>query len=607
MPGPKTLGSRARRTGGRVTSQFDLAPFLDQEEGLHFERKSLYHGPRTNRRSRDRREVREQIAEYVAGFANAEGGVLILGLEDDGEITGHALPRTAVQSLLNTPRARLDPPQAPGFELQRGDERLLVFEVAASSTPVQVINDGFPMRVGDTTKQFKESQIEALKRQGLTESCESQRSSFGVVGMDRGLLALARERSGWSNETDEKYMLSRRLADWRGSLLTLRRAADLLFRLDGCDHPNAGVRIFRVFGAERTTGPKHNVEELPRIEGPLPSVYERSCEALQALIGRPSRLVGRRFVESLEYPDFAWREALLNALLHRDYSIEGLGTEVWLFSDRLEVVSPGNLPTGVTLEALLRFDRLHVSRNPRTVRVMADLGHARDQGEGIPRMFAEMEDAFLAPPEMSVASRQVRVVLRNSPALAAADREFIADLGRLDLERAELRALLQAHRHGRVDNSSIRSLVGLGTLAASKMLRRLREKGLLTLHSHGAKSYYSLPDAQAGRTGGVHEADDSEKAPLGWGDLPPAVQQSLRELTGRPRKKRLQALVLQICGARRWTSAAELAAMLRFSAPNLTRRHLSPMVKAQQLEMRHPNQPNHPKQAYRSTQPLLNL
>ena len=125
LPGPQRFGSRARRTGGRVTSQFDLAPFLDQEEGLHFERKSLYHGPRTNRRSRDRREVRDQIAEYVAGFANAEGGVLILGLEDDGEITGHELPRTAVQGLLNSPRAKLDPPHAPGSELRRGDERLL--------------------------------------------------------------------------------------------------------------------------------------------------------------------------------------------------------------------------------------------------------------------------------------------------------------------------------------------------------------------------------------------------------------------------------------------------------------------------------------------------
>ena len=70
-------------------SQFDIRPFLDQKEGQHFERKSMFHGASGQKRSRERKIVRDEVAEYVAAFANADGGVLLLGIEDDCVVTGH--------------------------------------------------------------------------------------------------------------------------------------------------------------------------------------------------------------------------------------------------------------------------------------------------------------------------------------------------------------------------------------------------------------------------------------------------------------------------------------------------------------------------------------
>ena len=104
------------RAESSVTNRsFDVAPFLDQAEGQHFDRKSMLEGPPGAKRSRGRREIREQAAEYVAAFPNADGGVLLLGVEDDGSLTGHRLPPEAVDSLLAAPQTRLDPPQPPGF------------------------------------------------------------------------------------------------------------------------------------------------------------------------------------------------------------------------------------------------------------------------------------------------------------------------------------------------------------------------------------------------------------------------------------------------------------------------------------------------------------
>jgi ATP-dependent DNA helicase RecG len=109
---------------------FDVTPFLTQDEGQHFERKSLFHGPPEAKKPRDRREVRDQVARWVAGFANAEGGVLILGIEDDHTVSGHQLPPTALQNLLAVPQARCQPPLPPGFVVPHSGHELLVFHVS---------------------------------------------------------------------------------------------------------------------------------------------------------------------------------------------------------------------------------------------------------------------------------------------------------------------------------------------------------------------------------------------------------------------------------------------------------------------------------------------
>ncbi|XXT25542.1 ATP-binding protein [Sorangium sp. So ce429] len=472
---------------------------MGQDEGQHFDRKSLFEGPEGKKRPRDRRSVRDQVAEYVAAFANAEGGVLILGLEDDGSSTGHHYPADALRAILDTPRARLRPPQSEGFLVEHAGIELLVFDVPISDVPVQVDGDGFPLRIGDKTVQASESQIQSLKFRGLVESWESRPSRMTVADLDPALLARAKAGSGLGTVSDEEYLLKRKLADRRGRDVALRRGAELLFASDGPDHPNAGVRIFRVVGSERRLGAEHNVEERPRTEGNLGQVLPTVFAAIDGLVRRPSRLVGNRFRAVPEYPDFSWKEAILNAVAHRDYTMEGRTTEVWFFDDRLEVTNPGGLVPDVALEDLLSLRRVHVSRNPRTVRSLVDLGFMRDQGEGIPRMFAEMEGLFLPAPVLDPSPREFRITLRNTPTLTAEDRSFVASLGDEELTELDFRALLEAHRHGRIDNARMRQISGLDTLGASQLLRRLRDRELLTLHPAGSASFYELGPTVRGR------------------------------------------------------------------------------------------------------------
>ncbi len=613
-----------------TSTRFDLTPFLGHDEGQHFDRKSLFDGRNGSMRARDRKTVRDQVAEYVAAFANAEGGVLVLGIEDDGAITGHALPPRALDSLMATPRTRLLPAQPEGFVVEVQGKAVVVYDVPASDVPVQVIGDGFPLRMGDQTVQASESQITALKFRGLAESWEARPSLLSVADLDRTLLARARTGAGYAHLTDDEYLLKRKLADRRGAGIVLRRAAELLFAKLGPDHPNAGVRVFRVVGGERRFGVEHNVEELPRIEGNLATVLDEAFGVIGGLIRRPSRLRGTRFQPVPEYPEFCWKEAVLNAVAHRDYSVEGRTTEVWFFDDRMEVASPGGLSPDVSLDDLLRGERRHVSRNPRIVRALVDVGAMRDQGEGIPRMFAEMAGQFLPEPAIAASPRDFQVTLRNTPTLTVEDRDFVAQLGDVELNDAEFRVLLEVYRAGEVNNARLRGMLGLDTHASSVLLRRLRDRGLLRHRGGGTSSYYVLPEplqmraptaptgdrGEAGSDRGEAGADRGGLGPDRGGldtpapsasrrtdtqrrlgiELPSRVQSMLDRLGDRPRQDKLREVIVELCAVRPMTPS-ELGLLLHRRHDKLVERHLSPMVEEGRLR-RAMEPASHPDQAY---------
>ncbi|MEZ4560101.1 MAG: ATP-binding protein [Caldilineaceae bacterium] len=122
------------------------------------------------------------------------------------------------------------------------------------------------------------------------------------------------------------------------------------------------------------------------------------------------RITGMAREESSEYPVAVVREAIVNAVAHRDYSIRGEGIRLLMFSDRLELYSPGRLPGHVTLENL-KDERY--SRNEAIVAVLSDVGYIERLGYGIDRMIATMQDAGLPAPEFEETSAGFKVTLRS--------------------------------------------------------------------------------------------------------------------------------------------------------------------------------------------------
>lgn len=133
----------------------------------------------------------------------------------------------------------------------------------------------------------------------------------------------------------------------------------------------------------------------------------------------------------------------------------------------------------------------HASRNPRVARVLAELGVMRDLGEGIPRMFEEMEGSFLSLPELDIVGGRFRVVLRKTPIFAVDDPEWLRSVRALPISLAQKRALV-AFVDGELTNRDYAALNALDRDAAYRDLADLAERGLVEVSGTGAGTTYRV-------------------------------------------------------------------------------------------------------------------
>ncbi len=359
---------------------------LHQDEGQFFERNSCYDRTVEGLRRRDVRAVAQDVAEALAAMANADGGILVLGLEDDGTVTGVDYPEDRLEVLRRAPQTHVRPPlkvRLHQAELQgRG---IVLFETDWSPEVHQLTDGRYLLRIGDSNMPFPADQIEAVKagkRRRVTEARFVPEAS--LADLDESLLAELGDRTGLSLPA-EKLLLHYRLAEPRNGRLVLSLAALLLFGKDpGRWHPRCGIDFVKYEGTERHFGVQLNIVKRQWLEAPLVRLIETAYRAIEPHIRERQRLVDLFFEERLEYPTFAWQEAIVNAVAHRDYGYEGVGIEVWMFDDHVEVRSPGELVEPVTLERLRRRERIHAARNPRITRVLTAWEYMRELGGRYP-------------------------------------------------------------------------------------------------------------------------------------------------------------------------------------------------------------------------------
>ncbi|MGA9351042.1 MAG: ATP-binding protein [Anaerolineae bacterium] len=466
---------------------------LHQDEGQFFERKSCYEHTAEGLRRRDVRAVAWDVTETLAAIANADGGILALGLEDDGTVTGVDYPEDRLEVLRRAPRTHVRPPLKVRLHQAELQGRSIVLFETDWSPEVHQLTDGrYLLRIGDSNMPFPADQIEAVKagkRRRVTEARFVPEAS--LADLDESLLAELRDRAGLALPA-EKLLLHYRLAEPRNGRLVLSLATLLLFGKDpGRWHPRCGIDFVKYEGTERRFGAQLNIVKRQWLEAPLVRLIETAYRAIEPHIRERQRLVDLFFEERLEYPTFAWQEAIVNAVAHRDYGYEGVGIEVWMFDDHVEVRSPGELVEPVTLERLRRRERIHAARNPRITRVLTAWEYMRELGEGIPRMFEAMEREGLYPPELKLEAGVIfTVVLRNTPVYGPETARWLKQFEPLDLSGNQKRLLAYAREHdGTFTSRAYQRLAGVDLYTASRDIKDLIRKGIVRLIKKGGRVY----------------------------------------------------------------------------------------------------------------------
>lgn len=430
----------------------DLGLLLRQERGQFFDFVSAYDyrkGGSQNKRSED---LAREIGRLLAGMANADGGTLLVGVEPDKSVTGIPYLQDEIQALIHAPQTLIIPPLNPSCQrIQLGNLLLLKFELS-SALEVHRISGGRAFyRIATENPSLPPEQIQSLK-DGKKSFFYERQNAIEATWEDLEFENTTAFAERIHDPRNPKAILGQpyHLIDNSLQKPAITMAALLLFGKDPSRwHPRCGIDFVKYEGTERQHGRSLNVTKRIRFEAPLFRLIDEAVGRIKEHIRERMILHDLFFHERLEYPTFAWQEALINAVAHRDYELSGASIEIWMFDDRIEVRSPGLLPSPVALDQLRQQKRVHFSRNPLLVRVLADLGYLREMGEGIPRMFQEMDHYGLRPPEFSTEGFIFTVTLRNTPIYDEATLRWLNQFGTSTTNPRQRRLLVYAHSHGK--------------------------------------------------------------------------------------------------------------------------------------------------------------
>jgi ATP-dependent DNA helicase RecG len=430
---------------------------LDAREDQWFDRKSA----RVKARS---------LADVLIGFANADGGIVAVGLSA-GRVEGIASIGGAINELQQTaidftvPQVAATTRLVPCVRSDGEPDQLLIFDVRPGTNVVHAnARDEVYLRVGDVTRRLSFAQRQELQFDRGHDSYEARLLDVSETDLDAALISSYVAATGASSAAG---LLQARGLATEGRMTV---AGCLLF----ATHPQrwlpeAFVRVLRYRGSDRGSGERQQLIADDRFEGPIPRVLldARSRIAELAPARRALTRAGR-FSDVPIVPEDAWLEGLVNAVVHRSYSLAGDHIRVDIFDDRMEIHSPGRFPGIVDLTDPRVAPRF--ARNPRIARVCSDLHFGQELGEGIRRIFEEMHLAGLQEPRYNQSAASVRLTLSGEPVQAALDEAFTPDA------RAVSGALRDA---GRLSTGEVAELLGRSRPHASKVLKSLQEAGLI--------------------------------------------------------------------------------------------------------------------------------
>ena len=371
----------------------------------------------------DRKSARidaKTLAIHLIAFANADGGVIAVGVEDDGTITGIDGYQEHINELLRVPFDYCKPSVQIETELLACTNRdgepdyILLIEVLQSNELHANQADDVFFRVGDKSKKLNfDERLQLMYAKGTRYFEDTPVPDAAMEDIDLDFVREYTQKLGYRKSPEEYLRENKEFISTKGGKEEVSTAAMLLFGKNPKHYfPRARIRFVRYEGTEAKVGAEMNVIKDVVFEGRVLQVIEKALEFVRSQIKERTYLgADTRFVTEPESPEFAWKELIVNAVAHRDYSIKGTDIQIKMFDDRLTVESPGTLPGIVRLN---NMRHVHFSRNPKIAQFLHEYEYVQEFGEGVDRLYEVMETAGLPQPEYRVEAFMLYATIRNT-------------------------------------------------------------------------------------------------------------------------------------------------------------------------------------------------
>lgn len=377
----------------------------------------------TEKQILDRKSARIRAVDLaipIVAMANADGGYLAIGIEDDGAITGIDDYEKQINELVRVPLDYCVP--SVKVELCTMDvtdrngqpNHILRMRVFQSDQVIANQADEVYLRVGDKSRKLNfEQRLQLVYAKGVKRFEDQPVAGATIADLDLDYVAEYCGKIGYTRGNAEYYLRHNKgfVTDENGEE-KVNAAAILLFGKDPQRFfPRARIRFIRYEGRTAEVGERMNVVKDVKFSGRLLEQVQQATDFVRTQIREYTKLgKGGVFRTTPEYPEFCWTELIVNAVAHREYSIMGTDIQIKMFDDHFTVESPGILPGLVRISNIREF---HFSRSPKIVELLTEYDFVKELGEGVDRVYREMAEAGLPEPEYKQSEFMLYAMLKN--------------------------------------------------------------------------------------------------------------------------------------------------------------------------------------------------
>lgn len=437
---------------------------LNHPESQWFERKGIQLRP-------------SDLARPIIAIANAEGGSLVIGVSN-GEVKG----------LLSKPAAENDFRQAihdyikPPIELsidkvsvinsEDGEDELLFFTILPADIVFEDHRGKAYLRVGDESRELSYTDRQELEyNKGVRQYDGEIIKDSTTKDLEQRLVTEYADCVGYEGDSPNDVLKARFLVNQNSEKTN---ACHLLFSKHPQDiFPQASVRITKFLSDERGTGTTLNIDATNdyRLDGNIPHLIRESTKLIERIITKRKALgENGEFVFKDIIPRDAWLEGVVNALIHRSYSLSGDYVHIELYPTRVEITSPGIFPGLAKMDDLLNISRF--ARNPRVARVCTELGFGQELGEGIKRIVEQMRKYNYIDPLYTQNSGNVRLRLE---AIMRLNDKLLREL---PTKSEEVLNVIRLNPHG-IGTGEIMDSLDMTRPTINTRLKKLEQVGLI--------------------------------------------------------------------------------------------------------------------------------